>query len=380
MPDLERVNGKDICGNSVTLTRTQPHQLSLFQTFLPMDDPRYSNSIELYDAIPKHFPAKHQAALRINETFLPNLERSFEHRGQTFNMTLRPARLTDRDGMIREYYPSFRDELVEEALRKIACERGNGVFLDGQAGVQFTLYELQKELALRDHAINLPDLLDSLKVCNLASMSITRDDTVLIQSSIFPVLLLSSKSDWLTSPKTARCFVLFHPLVTASMNQISYRQYDYLAFMSYKHRLSRWLHKRLAHNYVQASMLHPYHISLSTILRDSGAYLPPRRDNRPKEVNIALQELREKQVVMEFRAEVKRGPRKTILDIVYILTPDFSFIQEAKKANARVKQITEVAAGQQPRLNFSSDMVFQRGGGEISAEKLAFQRGGQSEI
>jgi hypothetical protein len=41
-------------------------------------------------------------------------------------------------------------------------------------------------------------------------------------------------------------------------------------YMQYRYRLSRWLHKRLAHNYVQASMLAPYTIRLSTILRDSG--------------------------------------------------------------------------------------------------------------
>ena len=346
---LDAVKGKDIEGNIVTLTRTQPYQLSLFQTFLP-DDPRYSNSIEFFDAAPKFFPAKHQEALRVNGTFLPNLERAFEHRGQSFQMILRPARLTDRDGMIREYYPSFRDELVEEALRKIACERGNGVFLNGQAGVQFTLYELQKELALRGHAINLPNLLDSLKVCNLASMSIIKDDKILIQSSIFPVLLLASKHDWLSSPKSAKCFILFHPLVTASISKITYRQFDYLTFMSYRHRLSRWLHKRLAHNYVQASMMHPYHISLSTILRDSGAYLAPRKDNRPKEVNIALQELREKQVIMDFQTDVKRGPRRAILDVVYVLMPDFCFVQEVKRANARAKQITEVSTSLQTRV------------------------------
>ncbi len=265
-------------------------------------------------------------------------------------MTLRPARLTDREGVIREYYPSFRDELVEEALRKLACDRGNGVFLNEQAGVQFSLYELQKELALRGHAINLPDLLDSLKVCNLTSMSIVKDDTVLIQASIFPILLLASKHDWLASPKTARCFVLFHPLVTASINRLSYRQYDYVLYMSYKHRLSRWLHKRLAHNFLQAGLLHAYHISLNTILRDSGAYQHPRRDNRPKEVNLALQELREKQVIMGFETQVKRGPRKAILDVIYTLLPDFSFVQEVKKANARVKQITAVAASPQVRL------------------------------
>ena len=39
-----RVEGKDIRGNVVTLKRTNPAQLSLFQTFLP-DDDKYSNTI-----------------------------------------------------------------------------------------------------------------------------------------------------------------------------------------------------------------------------------------------------------------------------------------------------------------------------------------------
>ncbi len=42
----DRIKGKDINGQVVTLERTQPRQLSLFQTFLS-DEERYSNTIEL---------------------------------------------------------------------------------------------------------------------------------------------------------------------------------------------------------------------------------------------------------------------------------------------------------------------------------------------
>ena len=108
--------------------------------------------------------------------------------------------------------------------------------------------------------------------------------------------------------------------------------------MAYKHRLSRWLHKRLAHNYVQASMLHPYSISLNTILRDSGAYHAPRGSNRPREVETALDELRAKQVIMDWKKAEKRGARNKIIDITYTLYPDFSFVEEVKKANARSKR------------------------------------------
>src|SRR6266852_8903572 len=84
-----RVEGKDIRGNVVTLKRTNPAQLSLFQTFLP-DDDKYSNTIELYDAIPKYYPIKHLHVLRINNTFLPHLERAFEHKGKSYKLLIAP--------------------------------------------------------------------------------------------------------------------------------------------------------------------------------------------------------------------------------------------------------------------------------------------------
>jgi hypothetical protein len=50
-------------GKAVTLQKTQPPQLTLWQTFFP-SDPRhkdqdaYSNTAELYDAVPKYFACR----------------------------------------------------------------------------------------------------------------------------------------------------------------------------------------------------------------------------------------------------------------------------------------------------------------------------------
>src|SRR6266704_4315340 len=335
---VSSVKGKDIRGKLVTLEIRNPAQLSLFQAFLAPDEDKYSNTIELYDAIPNYYPRKHMDSLRINDTFLRALTRDFEHRGEAFTVTIRPARIVHKDRSEQEFYPSFREEVVEDALRKIACDSLNGVFLNEQAGVQFTLYELQKELKARGHTLNLQELVEALKICNLASFSVEKaDGTAIIQSPIFPVLLIASKEDWLKNSKQARCYVQFNPLVTASINRLSYRQYDYLTYMAYKHRLSRWLHKRLAHNYVQASLINPYCISMTTILRDSGTYLAPRKDNRPREVEVSLKELQKKQVLMAFEKEYQRGARNAVQDIIYSLRPDFHFIQEIKRANARAK-------------------------------------------
>jgi hypothetical protein len=147
----DHVNGKNMDGEEITLARSRPQQLRLFQTFLPEDQDKYSNTIELYDAIPKYFPSKHMGSRRIHGTYLPILTRSFEHKSEAYKMEVRPARLAQKDGTEREYYPSHREELVEDALRRIACDRLNGVFLNDRAGVQFTLYEIKKGKRSRGH-------------------------------------------------------------------------------------------------------------------------------------------------------------------------------------------------------------------------------------
>jgi hypothetical protein len=340
---VRHVKGKDVNGNIVTLERTHPRQLALFQTFVS-DEDRYSNTIELYDAVPKYFSnPKLMASLRKDEKFLLALKREFEHKGERYTLYIRPARIIYKNGDQKEYYPSPREELVEEALRKIACDRLKGVYLDDGAGVQFTLYELKKELRERGHDINSVDLVESLKICNLTNISIqTADGKVLIQSPIFPTLLIASREDWLAEPKQAKCYVQFNPLVTACINRITYRQFDYILYMTYKHRLSRWLYKRLAHNYVQAGVLTPYTIKLSTILRDSGTHQSERGKDNRKRVEEALDELQEKRVLIRYEIEILRGKRAKVLDAKYVLYPDMDFITEVKKSNSRALKLDEI--------------------------------------
>jgi hypothetical protein len=147
--NAEGVRGTDINGNVVVLAKTHPEQLVLFQTFLSDEDDnghgdeKYSNTIELYDAVPKYFSnPRLMDRMRKDGKYLPMLERLFKHRGEMYTVKIWPARLEDRQGGEKHYYPGPREELVEEALRKLACDHLNGVYLGDLAGVQFTLYEL----------------------------------------------------------------------------------------------------------------------------------------------------------------------------------------------------------------------------------------------
>ncbi len=109
--------------------------------------------------------------------------------------------------------------------------------------------------------------------------------------------------------------------------------------MEYTHRLSRWLYKRLAHNYVQASLIHPYTIKLSTILRDSGTHQSERGANNLREVKKALEELHRKRVLMQYETEILRGRYNRLVDAKYTLYPDMDFITEVKRANNRTLKL-----------------------------------------
>jgi hypothetical protein len=334
--------GRDIHdGKERKLDKFHSDQMSLFQNFLPPGE-KYSNSIELYRAIPKHVPNKRRMAeMREGplgkEVYLPTLDRVFKYKDSLYGLKIKPARAEDRYGREVEYYPSEQEELVEEALIKLACDPLNGAYIGPLAGVQFTMYELREELRLRGHSMSLDEVKRSLLICRSVGLHITKlgEDDVILDSSIFPTVMISNRKNWRTDPKGARCYVQFNPLVTASIEALNFRQFDYVTSMSCKKMLSRWLLKLLYHNYVNAGMLNTYHFLFSTVKRDSGLLNNKRISQDIKYLEESLEELIRKRVIYGFKKDVRRGSHNQIEDVLYDLTASLDFIAEMKKANKR---------------------------------------------
>jgi hypothetical protein len=120
--------------------------------------------------------------------------------------------------------------------------------------------------------------------------------------------------------------------------------------MEYKHRLSRWLYKRIAHNYVQASLINPYTIKMSTILRDSGTHTSERGNDNLKRVEEALRELHAKRVLMRYETDILRGKHMKVVDAKYTLHPDMDFIMEVKKSNSRRLKLSEQGIAIEPQI------------------------------
>lgn len=322
----------------------QGKQLDLFQDFLCNTDrgkDSLSNTIELWDAVPKyHISMRRQNTLRTKEGFLPIASHDFVYRGKDFTVQIMPA-LLKVDGKDKAFYPSAREELVEDALRKLACKKGNGYFATDRSGIAFTLNELRKELKKRGHTFSFYEVMESLEILSSTTIEIfPLNGKALFKSSPLTCLIGVSKEDLLNDPK-ARWYADFSPLVTQGIKKIKYRQYDYALMMSHTHQLTRYLHKRLAHNYIQAGILKPYNISMTAIIRDSG--LLQSYETRIKRVKIeeALNELVEAKILMRFDKEETRGPRNALIDIKYSLMPHPNFIAAVKRANKRL-QMAEV--------------------------------------
>jgi hypothetical protein len=280
---------------------------------------------------------------RIGGEFLRALEREFTCRGKKYKIKIKPASIEDKDGTERYYYPSKREELVEDALRKFATQ-GHGLFLDDQAGVTFTLYQLQKELQRNGHTYSIRELKDALYICQQTNLIVHNEDgSAVLLSSMFETVGLQTREDWKGHGEKTRAFVRFNTLVTESIKNGSYRQLNYEKSMTYKSVISRQLHKRMSHHYVQADITQPYSIMLLTLIRDFGITKYAQLRDNLRQVEAALKEMQAKEVLLYFKVEktLDIGNRNKLMDAKFILTPHPNFRGEVIQANKKQKDIVQ---------------------------------------
>ncbi len=320
--------------------RYKPVQMELFEALLPAEK-HFSNTIEFYDFCPKYVYWRIE---RLQDKFLDRIEREFECRGATYRLSIDPAKIKDSDGVVRDYFPGVVEELVEDALRKLAVD-GHGLFLDDQAAVTFTLYELQQELAKTGHTYALEQIKKALMVCIGTTIHLTtQTGETVFSDHLFETVGLNTREDWKGQGKKTKAFVRFNSLVTKSIKEGTWRQFNYEISMRFKHVVSRQLNKRMSHNFTQANLAANYSISLSTMLRDFGltayAYI---RDNL-RYVTKALDEMVEKHVIRGYEIKnVYDAERKNkLVDAMIEIKPDFNFADQIIKANIKQREVRQL--------------------------------------
>jgi hypothetical protein len=177
-------------------TESDNPQLDLFRDFLcNKDDERekLSNAIDLWDSVPRYSVSK-QAMNRARDTGgdLENYTATFQYGGNTFTCTIYPARITDFDGKKRSFYPSANEELVEDALRKIALEQQAGFFdkVNYKSGVRCSLYAVREELAKQGHARSYQEVRQSIDIMSQSICEVSgrndKGEEILVRSPYLP--------------------------------------------------------------------------------------------------------------------------------------------------------------------------------------------------
>lgn len=333
---------------NLTFAQPQQHQLDMYQEFVPTKcvcASDMSNAIDFWDSVPKYFVSRAaQSKLRSSEGRLPSVTREFHCHGEKWSVTIGPARILERNKEI-DYLPGKVEEIVEDALRKLSTMSGVGFVTGNQFGVRFTLYGLRKELSTQGHTYSYAQLDVALQVLKKASLDITAPLQHNKQQHTKSINILTqldriSRANKHGDPKS--CYqAIFSHHVSDAIRDLSYRQIDYNTVMAYNGQLSRYLHKRLARNYVQASPLNPYTISMNSIARDSGLLEISRAHDRLRKVQQALDELVESDVLSGYDTDIERGSvqgsRNAIIDAKCTLRPTVAFIRMATAANHRSK-------------------------------------------
>ena len=106
-------------------------KLDLFQSFVCNSEAErecLSNAMDLWDCIPRYSISRQEMNKRRDEKGnLPPLHLNFKYHGQEYTVIIFPTAILEGEKYVF-YYPSAREELVEDALRKIALQQGKGFF------------------------------------------------------------------------------------------------------------------------------------------------------------------------------------------------------------------------------------------------------------
>ena len=321
-------------------------QLALFEILDP-NDAAYSQAIELYDLIPKYIRYRRKREFEKDNI---SVERKFTVHNRDYDLRIYGAIIEDRDDDAHIVYPGTREELIEDALRKITVSQGRAAYDEDGGFCKFTIYELQSELKAMGHFYSNTEIKEALNILHQTRIAVEADGKKVTSGYLLPFLSFVSEDD-LRLDRDAKCIVRFHEIVSLSIKQLEFRQFNYAMSMSFSSSLTRSLFKRLSQRWRQASMVNSYSLGMITMLRDAGEPIDTKMHNNRKKVRKALDELVNKGVIRGYEEEPIRVGRRIVdvkltfeTGIRYTDQPTKSFTGDQKRANHFVGAQADVKA------------------------------------
>ena len=223
----------------------------------------------------------------------PILTRDFSVRGEDYKMVITSAQLENEQGETVRKFAGRTEAKVEAALRRLLSKKG-AVQLGALTGLDFSLTEVEKELALMNFSLSIANIRDAINILHKTSVSIENISKVRVDSifdgsssTYLPNLLWGANGD--------RHFVTFHVALMTSVAQLDFRAWnpysENKAIKSAPNTES--ILKILYLNWTNASEKNSYTPKMSTLLRMAGIYSGDFRADRQKTIRV-LKQLTEK--------------------------------------------------------------------------------------
>jgi len=319
------------------------HQLDLFGSFISNDESTVSNTVEIWESIPKYFLTPAQAEkLRTSTGHADPYKWPYRYKNQDYTVKIQPALIEQKDGSYKAFFPSVSEELIEEALKKIFTMQLYGYHdvQNVESWVRFTLRMIYRELKSRKRSRSIEQIKHSIEVMSSCIITLYHGEKEVWRGSIIQDLVTVGRDDYIADTDAHHMGRL--PLfVSKSINELEYRQFNYDRLMTCDEQLARWIYKRLINRYTNASIIQDYHFMYSD-LTNSGLLRQGRDTDNRKKVVSALKELIDKQVLRSFNMDVRKSG-KTIVDVKYNVLASSEFQREQKAANKRASLNSQAA-------------------------------------
>ncbi len=311
-------------------------QYDIFSQFITNDEKSVSNTVELWECIPKYFftPAQVEK-LRTPTGHADPYKWDYVYNDIHFSVKIQPALIEQEDGSYKAFFPGTTEELVEEVLKKILTDQRCG-FHDPdnqETWIRFSLRMIGRELKLMGRERNISQIKQAIEVMSSCILTLYKEGKEIWKGPILQDLVTVGREEYLADTDSHHMARL--PLfISHSINKLEYRQFNYSRLMDCNEQLTRWIYKQLINRYRQANFLNDYHFMYSTIAKNSGLLQQiTDRKNRQKLIS-ALMELQEKKVISSYKEEFKMEDKK-ISDVKYTVAATSEFISEQKAANKR---------------------------------------------
>ena len=302
------------------------------EMFVSATTEKTTNTIHLYDIAPKFTYDRKERD--VSESAF-NL-RAMKNGTDDSEVEVQAARIKREDGLEVLVFPGTREECIEDSLRKLATS-GNGVFLNGEAGVRFSLYELKQDLDMHKHTYSWPQLREGLYVLRRSGLRITNRKTGESWEEGFLSRLVEGGQQ--EGEPFKLWYASFHKLVTKSITDLTYRQMNYPRLMSITGQLAKYIFKRMVSVYTFADLEKPYQPTLTQIMQESGRGMAPEMKNNIKAMNRALDQLKDSGAIQYWEETKRVKVGRKVTNIHYNIYPTKKLVNEIIEANKQQKAL-----------------------------------------